>query len=279
MKIQDYDSAEIVSGSSKATILHKGAYVYDLAIAHHDLLKKTRDDLTTHGGCGALVPFAGRIRNGEYTWNGKKYSLPKNNEGNAIHGFLKDSKLEVKKNTTDSIELEGFLSSPGYPSELLANLNYRISENGFSASCQVSNVGKSDCPLYVGFHPYFLAQQWQIKHDCNVYKLEMKDKYFPTGKTDEFDFNKEAYSSQTKFDTCFHFPCDLSLQTESYTLKLRKKELPYLLVYNGKWAEGKSVALEPYSAPPDAFNNLIGLKTLYPGETFSCGFELELHSN
>lgn len=276
MSIENLVYTEITSGSSKARILHKGAYLYDLSIASYSILKKTQDDSMTHGGCAVLVPFAGRIRKGEYTWEGKKYTLPKNKEGNAIHGFLKDKDLEVKKNTEDSIELEGLLDSPGYPSKLQANLEYKISKNGFSADCKVSNVGDSACPLYAGFHPYFLAQNWQIRHDCDIDKLEMKDDFFPTGRVEKFDFNKKSYSSETNFDTCFYFPCDLSLQTKSYGLKITKKNMPYLVVYDGKWAEEKSVAMEPYSAPPDAFNNLIALTVLSPGEIFSCGFNLEV---
>ncbi|MDG6904580.1 MAG: aldose 1-epimerase [Nitrososphaerota archaeon] len=98
-----------------------GAYVKSLSISDVPILKSSPDGITTHGGCAALIPFEGRIRNGAYVFEGRKYTLPNNKGGNAIHDFLKDLALELVKETPSSVELSGVLQHSGYPSTLASN--------------------------------------------------------------------------------------------------------------------------------------------------------------
>lgn len=267
----------IRSGSSRAEILQRGAYLKSLVLDGNDILKQSLDDIPTHGGCAVLLPYAGRVRKGEYIYEGKRYTLPKNSEGNAIHGFLKDAELHLIRGEASLIELGATLVHAGYPTTLDVKIQYKLFDSYLSIGCKTTNVGKQKAPLSIGFHPYFLAKSWELNHECNVEKLEMKEGYFPDGKALSFDFNGRKLEKD-KFDDCFNFPCDAQLMTDQTKLGIRKKNMPYAVVFNGKWAEDKSVAFEPYTSAPDAFNNGLGLIHLGQGESFECGFTVELSS-
>jgi aldose 1-epimerase len=250
--------------------------VTSLSIRGSHVLKPSPDESMTHGGCAVLLPYAGRIRNGTYSYEGRNYSLPRNSEGNAIHGFLKDATMEVRRRTEESVDLQTLLAHPGYPSKLEVKISYRVYSAGFSAYCTVVNVGKRNAPLSIGFHPYFAGGEWRIEHECNVEKLELSDDYFPDGAKQSFNFNGKKFGTTNSFDDCFYFPCDAVLKANLTRLKIRKKNMPYVVVYNGRWAEDKSVAFEPYTSAPDAFNNGYGLVNLLVGRSYDCGFEVEL---
>lgn len=265
----------IRSGSSRAEILQNGAYLKSLVLGGKDILKQSPDDKPTHGGCAVLLPYAGRVRNGEYTYEGKRYTLPKNSEGNAIHGFLKDTNLGIIRSGASQVELGATLANAGYPTSLEVKILYQISDSDLSVSLRTTNTGNQKAPLSIGFHPYFLGKKWQLDHECSIERLEMKDSYFPDGKTVLFDFNGKELHKE-KFDDCFRFPCNARVTTDQDKLEIRKKNMPYVVVFNGKWAEGKSVAFEPYTSAPDAFNNGLGLVHIAGGDLFECGFTIEL---
>ena len=257
-------------------ILQKGAYVESLSLSGIQILKRSTDESMTHGGCAVLLPYAGRVRKGTYTFQGKKYLLPKNSEGNAIHGFLKDINLRISKETASALELQTTLVHHGYPSTLDVEIKYEIFDSALSVQCKATNVGAVEAPLSIGFHPYFLAAKWEIAHECKVEKLEMIDKLFPDGKKSPYDFNGVMHGREHQFDDCYYFPCDTILKTDSYQLKISKKNMTYVVVYSGKWAQEKSVAIEPYTSAPDAFNNGIGLIRLSHNDSYECGFTVEL---
>lgn len=272
----DMSSLTIESGSSKAEILERGAYIKNLRIDGAPILKPTSDNIMVHGGCAVLIPYAGRIRGGTYVHDGKKYQLQKDEEGNAIHGFLKENDLVVKEKTSNNVSLEATISNSGYPTTLRVLIRYEIFERSFAVNSRILNEGKTSAPLSVGFHPYFLANDWEIVPNCEIRKLQMKDLYFPTGIEEPYSFEAGGEGRSSSLDECLHFPCGATLKLDSHKVLIRKKNMPYVVVYNGKWADGKSVAFEPYTSAPDAFNNGIGLINLLPGESYDCGFEVEL---
>lgn len=78
-----------------------------------------------------MAPFANRIPDGRYTWQGTEYVLP---EGSRMHGLVAKEVWNLLDVLTgeDSIELTFTLDSlsdgvKGYPFEILYTLTYTIS--------------------------------------------------------------------------------------------------------------------------------------------------------
>jgi aldose 1-epimerase len=264
----------ISCGSSEAKISPEGAYVARLSLDGEEVVKPSSDGSQTHGGIAVLIPYAGRIRNGRYTFEGRGFSLPVKADGHAIHGFAKDSPWKLVTEKTGSVTLGSRLRSAEYPGVLDAWIRYSVRPESFSTECSVTNVGSRSCPFVAGFHPYFLARSWRIVTTGRTYRYTLADTYFPTGERRTFSFAEVGPG--TSLDDCFRVAGAVRLEAEGRTLVLTRRRMPYIIVYNGKHAEGTSVAIEPYTGLEDAFNNGIGLVVLRPGESFSFGYKVGL---
>jgi aldose 1-epimerase len=264
----------ISKGSTGAVVSTRGAHVVSVSLNGERAIKPSGDGAQTHGGAAVLIPYAGRVNLGKYEFEGMRYRLQVGREGHAIHGFAKDAGWDVAEEGGRVVALESRLSGEGYPSELRIRIVYSVWNGGFSTKCSVTNEGVGDCPLVVGFHPYFVARGWKISAAGRVYRYLLRDTYFPTGRRVRYSFG--GAGPDTPLDDCFMVGGTVRLWTGSRTLEIRRRAMPYLMVYNGKYAEGKSVAIEPYTGLPDAYNNGIGLRVLKPRQRFGCGYDAVL---
>jgi aldose 1-epimerase len=251
-----------------------GAYVRTLTLDGCQMTKPSGDGRQTHGGIAVLIPFADKVEKGRYTFEGKEFQLPLDKEGNGKHGFAKDALWKVKKREKHSVALTTLLNDTGYPGTLGAQITYSISNTTFSTDCSVTNQGKVNCPVVIGFHPYFLAMVWRLSAKSKVYRYLLRDRYFPTGAREPSSFDKLGPSEEV--DQIFNVAGPVTLQTERYQMLIRRRAMPYLMIYNGYYAEGRSVSIEPYTGLGNAYNNGIGLRILGPGQSFRCGYDIIL---
>ena len=77
---------EIKNRGSRLVFDSIGAYIKSLSLSGVDILMETPDGEQTHGGAALLIPYANRVRNASYTWNGKEYHLPKTMGNTAYMG-------------------------------------------------------------------------------------------------------------------------------------------------------------------------------------------------
>ena len=261
----------IAHGSTEASVDLLGAHVSALSIGGISVVKPSRDGRQTHGGIAVLIPYAGRVRGGEYAFGGETFRLPTGKDGNAIHGFAKDARWKLERKESGSVLLGAVLRGKGYPGVLGAKIRYSAGPRSFSTTCSLTNLGRSPCPVVVGFHPYFLAHDWRIAAPSVAYRYRLRG-LFPTGAGAPYHMRRAG--PKAELDDCFRATGTLELLTERYRLRMARRLMPYLVIYNGEYAEGESVAVEPYTGLPDAYNNGIGLRSLNPGQGFSCGYGL-----
>ncbi|MEM0139200.1 MAG: aldose 1-epimerase, partial [Ferroplasma sp.] len=93
----------VKEGNSYAEFSSIGAYLIKLVLNGVEIIRKSNDGISTHGGAAVLIPFGNRIRNAEYTYNGKKYLLPKNDGKNSIHGLVRDINFDYETENTQAI--------------------------------------------------------------------------------------------------------------------------------------------------------------------------------
>jgi aldose 1-epimerase len=103
-----------------------------------------------------------RIRGGTYLFQGRKYSLPVNEEarGHHIHGFLSSSAFDILESglSQDSCSATfGFRATRDapystFPHEFSVELEYGLGPGGLTQKLFVLNEGSSDMPLGLGFH-------------------------------------------------------------------------------------------------------------------------------
>ncbi len=250
------------------------------------------------GGQGdLLIPFPGRIKNGQYRFDGADYQLERNDKDgpNAIHGYMRTLIWEITSQSERSIAFTAVLpqgSHSGYPWSLEAEMTYSLEVQGLRCSLAITNRSESAAPVAAGFHPYFtpgcaegLIDTWELQLPYQHY-LEFEN-LIPTGKAlpvvgSEFDFVESHAIGDTRFNTCFLNP----IRDEDGMVRIKLKDpasnngievwadgaLDYLVVYSGDPLppshRRRSLAIEPMTCSADGFNHPEwGLIRLGPGET------------
>jgi aldose 1-epimerase len=108
---------------------------------------------------GTLVGrYANRIANGEFTLNGKKYTLAKNNGPNSLHGGLQgfDKKAWAATVVGPTLQLTYFSKDgeEGYPGNLTTTVTYALTDdNALSIDYQATT--DADTVLNLTNHSYF----------------------------------------------------------------------------------------------------------------------------
>jgi aldose 1-epimerase len=257
---------KLEKGELEAEIVNEGAYLVDLRKDGEEVLLHGNLERKTRGGMALLIPFANRVKGGSYIFEGKVYDLPRNSEGNAIHGLAKDLRWDVEASSRDEVTFKVKIQNQGYPSALSCRVTYEIGCNSLQVEMEIFNEGNSNAPLTVGAHPYFVANKWRIEPS----KMEMLESVnkIPTGRTITVDVN-----SINSLDDCFLFEGKVVLTADKHRITLSSKDMKFLQIYTGI---PNSIAIEPMSGAPDAYHNGIGLKVLKVGENARYSFSLLL---
>lgn len=240
-----------------------------------------------------LFPFPNRIKDGKYTFNGKDYQLPINEEArhNALHGFVFNKPFELvshEENTdfvTVEFELNYLGKFDGYPFPFRLSIAYTLSEDGLECQTIIKNTGTTAMPVGDGWHPYFKTgskvDYLQLTLPaCKV--LEVDDRLIPTCKQTNFDkFESGALIGQQEFDTAMVLEVTGDIVTTELLDTQRNLKISlwqetgvnkynYLQLYIP--ADRQSIAIEPMTCAPDAFNNGLGLISLQPNEVIKTAY-------
>lgn len=264
-----------ISGNEfRGEVLSLGASLADLRYGDKQIILPYGNDYkVTRAGMAILAPFANRVRNGEYVFNGITYKLPVNSEGHAIHGFVKDKEWQVLEISDAFISMGLELKNePGYPFKLYFNAKYEIHNNGLEFSLTAVNMDEKVAPITVGAHPYFTyitpRSEWLINAG-DVYRLEALGN-IPTGRM----IPQRLVARVGEYDDCFKINGDevQLMFSRDWGISIKLLGFHFIQLFTPSWAN--AVAVEPMTGAPDAFNNGIGLMMLEPGKSISPSFSI-----
>lgn len=299
VKLVNFESGEFVS-----ILPNLGATVRELVLRHGQKLysvlefplssEETIENV--HFAGVKLLPYPGRVTDATYSFGGKKHKLRVNSSGNfAIHGFMADKpyRLQTTKvgprsaSVTLTASHDG--TTKGYPFKFEIRLTYTLTNGSFSCTTEIKNTDSKSLPIGDGWHPYFrtsgsakrlilalpphsvaevtpskVATGEMRKAITKSSRIPMSQKVLDS----VFDFGTKRKRVTTKLiDT--KMGLELQLWQESGKGKYR-----YLILYRP--ASGTSIAIEPWTCAPDAFNNKMGLIVLKPGGKFKASYGVEL---
>jgi aldose 1-epimerase len=225
-----------------------------------------------------LSPFVCRIYQGQYTWQNQTYQIkPLKNDGHALHGWMYKKAFTIKEKiltpyaATLSIHASYDREFDFFPFSFDLIITYTLHRSGeFEITSHYINTGNNSFPLVDGWHPYFLTpdgtDKTHLQADIDEY-LEA-DNLIPTGKRIAYlPFQKGQQIGSTHWDTCFLWKehGKAWLTTSVGTLIMENvKGYNFLQIYTPP--HRKSIALEPLTGAPDAWNNNIGMIALLPDE-------------
>ena len=203
-------------------------------------------------GCYPMVPWAGRVRDGRFAFDGEEYQLELTLPPHAIHGVGYRAEWEAPDPKTLHLDLEGLWPFGGWVEQ-----RFEVSDKSLVVTMSVQATRRM--PIVVGWHPCFgrlLPRGDQAELSFNGgFMWQRDDAGIPTG--------ERTTVSPGPWDDCFgdvaeppvlRWPGFGSIRLESnMTSWVVYNEHPYL------------VCVEPQSDAPDGFNR--DLKILEPGET------------
>jgi aldose 1-epimerase len=294
-KLTDYHTGEYA-----IVLPYLGGTINSIVLKHKDQLIEILDGYTSDKDAAEtinssfkgsnLFPFPNRIKGGKYEFGGKSYQLNVNfpNENNAIHGLLFDQEFRVIENRDGDqgcklvVIYKPVTKPEGYPFEYSLEVTYQWKAKvGFECTSRITNHSKEDIPVGVGWHPYFKIASEKVDELSLQFPaisvLEVDSKLIPTGNSKPYSvFNKLTQIADTQLDHCFVLntessPAEIIIQNQKtgFGYKIRqetgKRMYNYLQVYTPPTR--KSIAIEPMTCIPDAFNNKTGLITLIPGKS------------
>ncbi|MFT5306684.1 MAG: aldose 1-epimerase [Chitinophagales bacterium] len=234
-----------------------------------------------------LAPFPNRIAEARYAFQKEDYKLAINREkeGLALHGLLYQKPFEVVQQKGHEAILRYNYTGleEGYPFPFSLTVTYSLKKDGcLKISSTAENKGEY-MPFGLGWHPYF-----KMNSSVDYLKLEMppclhvelNESLLPTRELKPFNTEKCILNlAEHNFDDCFQLSSsdDLSfkLMSDQFELQLSAeslKEFPYFQLYTPK--DRKSIAIEPMTCAPDAFNNEMGLIVLKPFEKRTFTYEI-----
>ena len=103
-------------------------------------------------GCYPMAPFAGRIRDGRFTFRGREVQLPLNLPPDAIHGTVFERPWEVVSQAADHLVLTIDLG-PAWPFRGMVTQSIGLAPGGLDAILTLE--ADEAMPAVLGWHPWF----------------------------------------------------------------------------------------------------------------------------
>ena len=239
-----------------------------------------------------LFPYPNRIRDGKYSHLGQQYqfNIDFAEENTSIHGLVYDKEFELISKENGDVHCSlVILYSPkelpaAYPFKYTLEVEYRwIKYALFECTSKVTNHSETDIPVGIGWHPYMVAGSDKVDDLWVQFPsqqiIEVDKRNIPTGSSKNFtEFNQLTQLGATAFDNCFVLntetsPAEIVLfnKKTNFGYKIWQetgdRKYNYLQVYTPPTR--RSIAFEPMTCIPDAFNNKKGLISLPPGKSVS----------
>jgi aldose 1-epimerase len=284
------------AGTARAVITELAAGIREFQIGGVDLVEPFPVTSSPQSASGiVLSPWPNRVRDGKWTWTAadgteQTLQLPLTEPalGNASHGLLRFTAYQLADKGADFVELAATIfPQNGYPFLVDTTVRYELTDDGLAVTHSFANGGESDAPVAVGAHPYFRlgevdTRELQLTVHASSH-FELDEKLIPVAQkpVDGTEFDLRAPRRVGDLDLNEGYadagPGDLAVLTapdgSSVTL-WGNDAFRFLQVYTHRsfatLPEGAvALALEPMTAPTDAFNSGLGLKRLAPHETWS----------
>ena len=279
-----------VSDTTKNTygkiMLNDGGSLQELALGNCRLIESSETlPYNTSYASPILFPFANRVKDGRYNFNGVNYQLGINQkeENNALHGIIYNKTFSVKDYSTRSNAVEVILQynstelEVGFPFRYSIQIVYRFDKSVLSIDVTVKNNDDKSFPFTIGWHPYFSSAS--LKHSKLFFKSNQRIKIGHRSIAEDIeDVDESAIELHNRFDDCWLLEDrKVELKTPNYHIELTSSEpKSFIQVYTPP--KPNIVAIEPTTGVSNSFNNKIGLKELHPKESYDITWTLRVIS-
>ena len=281
-------------GVVAATITQVAAGIRRLSVRGIDIVPPYEAGAKRPWGSGMiLVPWPNRIRDGRWTLDGEtqQLALTEPAKNNASHGLLRFSPYSVAARTESSLRLEAkVFPQNGYPFLLDTAVTYRLVDAGMEVTHTLTNSSDAAAPVAIGAHPFFTigdVEPEDLTVTVNVTtRFEVDERMLPTAEVPidgtDYDLRGGVLLRDLDLDDGFGGAIlhdgvsehSVAAPDGRTVTVWGDENFAYWQVFTTDQYPGqsKAVAIEPMTAPADAFNSGQGLKWLDPGETWEASW-------
>jgi aldose 1-epimerase len=261
-----------------------------------------------------MVPFANRVADARYVFDGEPYDLQPGVEGSsraARHGFVRGVDFHVTELSADAQGARATFATQairpgahaGYPFAIDLAVTYLLNAEGLTIEAVMRNVGEHAAPCFFGWHPYFRLSdmpidEWELQIPADSVVRTGED-FIPIAgasalasldERPELDFRQMQKIGPRELNHAF---ADLRCDTDGRArTRLRCEDTGLgialwqssgvMLAFTADTVTRdvrRSVALEPMESWADAFNrpDCADAIRLEPGaeRRFVCGVEID----
>jgi aldose 1-epimerase len=253
---------------------YRGGGVAHFTIAGTDIFRPLLDDndCPTALASFPLLPFSGRIDQGQFVANGETISLRRNFPAerlHAIHGHGWQAEWHIVDHTRDLLLLRYDHSADDWPWPYVAHQHYRLTDHGYRHELAVQNLGDTAMPVGLGLHPFFPRAGAEIKTQFTAcWAVDAKNLPLqPIPISDDVD-----WFGGTTIDTVFEGATGtVEIAWPTHSLVMRPDaDLNRCVIYV---PSGENYfCVEPVSHVPNAINHG-SMRWLEPGKSWSVGVD------
>ncbi|WP_341976191.1 aldose 1-epimerase family protein [Microbacterium sp. LWO13-1.2] len=282
-------------GDVTAQISQVGASLRSLAIGTVDLVPPYPADAPTPACSGVvLTPWPNRVRDGR--WNDgdtmRQLAITEPAKNNASHGLLRFSAYEIDQTDAAATLTATIVPQTGYPYLVETSVTYLLTDVGIEVIHVLANRSAESAPVALGTHPFVTIGDVD-PHDLVLRipaetAFDTDERMLPIGtRPADAALREGVRLGDVTLDTGF---TDLSRDADGRVrhsltapdgrrVTLWQGEgFDYAQVYTTTGYPGQelAVAIEPMTAPADAFNSGLGIRHLAPGESWTLHWGIEL---
>lgn len=268
------DQYEIAAGERRAVVTEVGATLRAYSVDGRDVVRGFGVEEVIHGGRGQqLLPWPNRIRDGRYDFAGttQQLSLSEPARHNAIHGLVRTVPWQLVTHTADRVEQRvRVYPQSGWPGAIEATIAHSVGDQGVVTDLAVTNIGATAVPFGYAAHPYLTVGEDTVDDVVIEVPAErylvVDDRLLPVdlvlveGRPE--DLRSAEVLGTRRFDTAL---TGLARGTDGrWRARLSRGErwaelwagagLDWIQVFTGNDRRDLSIALEPMTCGPNAFN-------------------------
>ncbi len=244
------------------------------------------------GAAPILFPIIGGLKNGQYTYRGKSYTMPGHGIVRKVDwDLVSSSATEAEFQTTSNEETKKL-----YPFDFVLRAHFSLQDNRLSVAYEVINSGDDTMYFSIGSHPAFnvpfAGGHWENYYLHFSESESIERHFFANGMTLNetapiFDNSRQIFLTPTMFDRLAIImkgpvskTVSLRNSRNSKQIKIVTEGMPYL----GLWAPAGApfVCVEPWHGVPDPvetdgdFTRKEGIMSLVAKGTYHTKYCIEI---
>ncbi|WP_043151181.1 aldose 1-epimerase [Sphingobium sp. Ant17] len=230
-----------------------------------------------------LVPYANRIADGRFRFDGQGYQLPLNfgDHPHSLHGHGWQSEWAVTDQAEDAAQLTLVHAADArWPWAFTARQHIALSADAIALTLALTNDAADDAPVGLGFHPYFPADaDTRLQFAAHSLWLSTPDmlpeRSVPADSLGDWS-QLASVRGESLIDNVYGGWDGMAtvVRGDGLRLTLTATGADWLHVYRPPDID--AFCLEPVSHMPDALNRADGLAIVAPGATHSLSMRIEI---